>query len=56
MEICVKLPVSNPPDHITLAPVLKCLFVILGQGEKGHGKYSCMTHLNYFYLQTAFEK
>ena len=54
MEICAKLPVSYPPDHITLVLVLKTMFVIQGQGEEGHGKHSCMTYLNIVYLQTVF--
>ena len=54
MEICSKLPVSQPQDYITLVPVLKTMFVIPGQGEEGHGKQSCMTYLNYIYFQTVF--
>ena len=54
MEICAKLPVSHPPDHITLVPVLKTMFVIQGQGDEGLGKHSCMTYLNYICLQTEF--
>ena len=55
MEICAKLPVSHPPDHITLVPVLKTMFVMQGQGDKRHGKHSCMTYLDSIYLQTAFK-
>ena len=55
MEICAKLSVSNPQDHITLLTVLKTLFVIKGQVEEGHEKHSCMAYLNYIDLQTIFQ-